>query len=129
MTTLSMTKLVVADLERAKAFYEAVCGVREAQRIKDIVDGGPITELIMEAATPGGATLVLFHYHDIPAPAPGGCILVFATDDVDAFVARAEKAGGSVMQPTTRLPEFGLTYALVRDAEGHILEPLCRHAS
>lgn len=128
MTTLSMTKLVVADLERAKTFYEFVCGVRETRRIKGVVDGGPITELIMEAHAPGGATLVLFHYHDVPPPAPGGCILVFNTDDVDAFVARAEQAGGSVMQPTTRLPEFGLTYALVRDGEGHILEPLHHHA-
>lgn len=129
MTTLAMTKLVVADLERAKTFYEAVCGVREAQRIKGVVDGGPITELIMEAATPGGATLVLFHYHEVAAPPPGACVLVFNTDDVAAFVARAEQAGGSVTQATTHLPEFGLSYALLRDPEGHVLEPLCHHGA
>lgn len=126
MTILSMTKLVVADLERAKAFYEAVCGVREVRRIQGAVGGRPITELIMEAEASGGATLVLFHEHDTPAPPPGSCVLVFETDDVDAFVARAEQAGGSVMQPTRSLPELNLSFAFVRDPEGHLLEPLRR---
>jgi predicted enzyme related to lactoylglutathione lyase len=129
MTTLMMIKLVVADLERAKSFYEAVLGVREVKRIQGVVDGGAITELIMEATTPGGAALILFHYHDVPAPAPGECMLVFDTDDVDTFVTRTIQAGGSVMQPTTHLPEFSLTYALVRDAEGHVIEPLCQRTS
>ena len=126
MTILAMTKLVVADLERAKAFYEAVCGVREVRRIKGAVGGKPITELIMQADASGGATLVLFHEHDTPAPPPGACVLVFETDDVEAFVARAEKAGGSVMQPTQRLADLGLSFAFVRDPEGHVLEPLHR---
>lgn len=127
MTHLAMTKLVVGDLDRAKAFYEAVCGVREVRRIKGAVAGRPITELIMEAQAPGGATLVLFCYHGQPAPAAGECMLVFETDDVDAFVARAEAAGGSVMQAKQALPDFGLDFAFVRDPEGHVLEPLRRY--
>jgi predicted enzyme related to lactoylglutathione lyase len=128
MTVLAMTKLVVGDVEASKAFYEAVCGVREARRIQGAVGGRAITELIMEAETPGGATLVLFHEHDTPAPAAGSCVLVFETDDVDAFLDRAVAAGGSVVQPTTNLPDFGLSYAFVKDPEGHMLEPLCRRA-
>jgi len=126
MTILAMTKLVVADLERAKRFYEAVCGVREVRRIKGAVAGRPITELIMASEAPGGATLVLFHEHDTPAPPPGACVLVFETEDVDAFVARAEKAGGSVKQPTQSLPDLGVSFAFVLDPEGHVLEPLRR---
>jgi predicted enzyme related to lactoylglutathione lyase len=126
MTILAMTKLVVGDVEASKVFYEAVCGVREVRRIRGALGGRPITELIMEAASPGGATLVLFQEHDAPAPAPGSCVLVFETDDVDAFVARAVAAGGAVQQPTTNLPDFGLSFAFVRDPEGHMLEPLCR---
>ena len=128
MTILAMTKLVVGDVEKAKAFYEAVCGVREARRIQGKVGERSITELIMEAAQPGGATLVLFQEHDTPAPKPGSSILVFETDDVDAFVQRAVAAGGAVQQPTKSLPEFGLSYAFVTDPEGHVLEPLCRKA-
>ena len=129
MTILAMTKLVVAVVEKAKAFYEAVVGVREVRRIQGAVGGKAITELIMEAEKPGGATLVLFHEHDTPAPTPGSCVLVFETDDVDAFVGRAVAAGGAVRQPTTHLPDFGLSYAFVKDPEGHILEPLCRKAA
>ena len=128
MTILAMTKLVVGDVEKAKAFYEAVCGVREARRIQGKVGDRAITELIMEAATPGGATLVLFQEHDTTPPAPGSSILVFETDDVDAFVDRAVAAGGAVQQPTKDLPDFGLSYAFVTDPEGHMLEPLCRKA-
>ena len=129
MTVLAMTKLIVGDVETSKAFYEAVCGVREVRRIQGAVGGRAITELIMEAAKPGGATLVLFHEHDTPAPPPGSCVLEFETDDVDAFVDRAVAAGGSVQQATTKLPDFGLSYAFVRDPEGHVLEPLCRQAT
>ena len=129
MTILAMTKLVVGDVDKAKAFYEAVVGVREVRRIQGKVGGRAITELIMEAEKPGGATLVLFQEHDTPAPTPGSCVLVFETDDVDAFVDRAVAAGGAVQQPTTKLPDFGLSYAFVKDPEGHILEPLCRQAA
>ena len=128
MTILAMTKLVVGDVDKAKAFYEAVCGVKEVRRIQGAVGGRAITELIMEAGKPGGATLVLFQEHGTPAPTPGSCVLVFETHDVDAFLERAVAAGGSVTQPTTNLPDFGLSYAFVKDPEGHVLEPLCRKA-
>lgn len=128
MTVLAMTKLIVADVEKAKAFYEPVCGVREVRRINAGSGASAITELIMAADKPGGATLVLFQSHGGPPPAPGSCVLVFETDDVDAFVERAVAAGGAVQTPVTRLPEMGLSYAYVRDPEGHILEPLCRKA-
>jgi predicted enzyme related to lactoylglutathione lyase len=122
MTTLMMTKLVVADVEKQKAFYEAVCGVREVRRINAGAPGHTITELIMASNEPGGATLVLYQQHDEPAPAPGSCVLVFQTDDVDAFVERATAAGATVTTPAQKLP--GLTYALLKDPEGHIVEPL-----
>lgn len=30
------------------------------------------------------------------------------------------------MQPIANLPDFGLSYAFVKDPEGRLLEPLCR---
>ena len=53
---------------------------------------------------------------------------MFNTPDVDAFVARALEAGGSLMQAPTSLPEFKLSFAFVRDNEGHVVEALQRHA-
>lgn len=126
MTALTMTKLVVGDLEGAIAFYGAVCGLAPAQRIEGAVDGRPITEVIMSSAAPAAAGLVLFTFHGAPAPPPGECMLVFDTDDLQAFVARAVEAGGSVMQPPQALPQFGLSFAFVRDSEGHIVEALQR---
>jgi predicted enzyme related to lactoylglutathione lyase len=41
-------------------------------------------------------------------------------------VVRAVAAGGSIMQPPQALPDFGLTFAFVRDPEGHIVEALQR---
>lgn len=125
MTTFTMTKLIVSDLARAKAFYEAAAGLSEARRIKGAVDGRPITELIM-AGPAGAATLVLFTFHDAPEPQTGECMLVFETDDIAAFMARAVAAGASVMQPVQSLPEFGLSFGFVRDPEGHIVEAIQR---
>ena len=126
MTAFTMTKLVVSDLEAAITFYGAVSGLAPAQRIEGAVDGRPITEVIMGSAAPAAATLVLFSYHGVPAPPPGECMLVFDTDDLEGFVARAVAAGGSIMQPPQVLPQFGLSFAFVRDPEGHIVEALQR---
>jgi predicted enzyme related to lactoylglutathione lyase len=126
MTALTMTKLVVADLEREKAFYEAVCGLKEARRINGALDGRPITELIMASDESRGGTLVLFRFHDAPTPPTDECMLVFETSDITALLRRAELAGGTVTQPIEALPDFGLSFAFVRDPEGHIVEVLQR---
>lgn len=123
LTSLVMTKLVVGDLEKAKAFYEAVCEVREVQRIQAVLNARPITELIMSSAASASPTLVLLAFDDMPPPSPlGECMLVFQTREIDSFVERAVSAGGSIMQPPKALPEHGLSFALVRDPEGHVLE-------
>jgi predicted enzyme related to lactoylglutathione lyase len=129
MTSLIMTKLVVSDLEASKRFYETVCALSESNRIDAVSDGRPITEVIMVSQTPGSAGLVLFNYRKGPAPAPGECMLVFDTDDLDGFYKRALGAGASPMEPPKSLPDLGLSYALVRDPEGHIVEAIQRHVA
>ncbi len=127
--TFAITKLVVGDLEASKAFYGRLCGLTEAQRIEGEAEGRRMTEIIMAGESRSAATLVLITYHGQPRPAPGECVLVFETGDLDAFVARAAEAGGSVTQPPRRLPEFGLSYAFVQDPEGHTIEGLQRGVS
>lgn len=123
---LAFTKLIVGDLERSAAFYRAVCGLSEQQRITGEVDGRPMTEIILGGEGASPAALILFHFHDSAAPQAGDSILGFETDDLEAFVARAVASGGSVMQPVRDLPDFGLKFAFVRDPEGHIVEALQR---
>lgn len=125
---LAITKLVVGDLEKAKAFYSDLCGLTEERRIEGEVDGRKITEIIMAGDARGGV-LVLFTFHGAPAPSPGECMLVFETRDIDAFVQRAVSAGGSIMQPVTKLPDLDLSFGFVRDPEGHIVEALQRGLS
>lgn len=126
--SLVMTKLVVADLEKAKIFYEKLCGFREGRRIEANDGDRRITEIILLSEgsdEPSG--LVLLSYHDSDVAITGECTLVFETDDVAAFVDRAVAAGGSILTPVTKVPDFGLTFALVKDPEGHTLEPLHRY--
>jgi catechol 2,3-dioxygenase-like lactoylglutathione lyase family enzyme len=124
--TFAFTKLIVGDLERSAAFYREVCGLTEQTRISGAVAGRAMTEIILAAEPPGAATLILFAFHDAPAPSPGDSILGFQTADIAAFIERAKAAGGSVVQAVTDLPEHRLKFAFVRDNEGHLVEALQR---
>jgi len=124
--TFAITKLVVGDLERAKSFYGSLCGLTEGRRIDGDFGGEKITEIIMAGENETAATLVLFTYNSAPTPAPGECMLVFETDDIESFISRAVEAGGSIMQSAQALPDLDLSFAFVRDPEGHVVEALQR---
>jgi predicted enzyme related to lactoylglutathione lyase len=124
MTTLAMTKIIVADLDRSEAFYRAVCGFDEVERIA----GPGFVEAIMRpSGNPAGAALVLLA--DGTTPPPGEAVLVFETDDVAAFAARIVAAGGEVTMPPQLYAEAGITFALFRDPEGHTLEAISRSSA
>jgi predicted enzyme related to lactoylglutathione lyase len=116
------TKLVVGDLEKSAAFYKSVCELTEMARVDAAIEGRPISEIMFNATGQGAATFVLLTYKDAPTPRAGEVILGFITQDVDAFVARARAAGGSVAQEAMRQPEHGVKVAFVRDVEGHLIE-------
>ncbi len=116
------TKLVVADLERSAAFYTAVAGLAESGRVDADIAGRKISEVLMQATTPGGPTLVLLHFHDRPSPAADEVILGFMTLDLEAFLKRTREAGGSVYEEIKSMPEHGVRVAFVKDVEGHLIE-------
>ncbi len=116
------TKLVVADLERAAAFYKAVCGITEQARVTSAIGGRPINEILFNPTSEGGATLVLLAFADAPKPAAGEVILGFMTKDLSAFVGRVHAAGGTIAQEIASQPEHGVKVAFVRDIEGHLIE-------
>ncbi|HLZ83368.1 MAG TPA: VOC family protein [Caulobacteraceae bacterium] len=122
----TFTKLIVGDLERSAAFYRDVCGLAEVNRISAESDGRALTEIILAGDPPGPATLILICYHGEPASPGGDSVLGFYTADIDAFLERLVKAGGSVTSPVKALPEAGLKYAMATDNEGHVIEPLQR---
>lgn len=119
MTKLAMTKIVVADLPRLEAFYRAVCGFDQVQHIK----GEGFAEAIMRPEGKGaGAALVL--YADGTNPPPGEAVLVFETEDVPAFSDRIVAGGGEVTHPAQTIDALGLTFAMYKDPEGHVIEAI-----
>jgi predicted enzyme related to lactoylglutathione lyase len=123
----AFTKLVVGDLDRCAAFYEAVAGVKPQARAQSAVAGRPITEIIYEPTSKGGASLVLLVFDDTPTPACGEIIVGFATADAQAFVDRALAAGGTVMEPVRDAPAHSLKVAFVADPDGHLIEVIERY--
>jgi lactoylglutathione lyase len=64
----------------------------------------------------------LLKFTDAPTSIHGEQILGFTTDDLDAFVARVEKAGGRVTDPIRTMAQMNLRVAFVEDIEGHSIE-------
>jgi len=51
----------------------------------------------------------------------GGVAVYVEVDDPVAFLEKAEKLGGKTVVPPTKLPNFGLTFALFADPAGHVV--------
>ena len=123
MTTyFGFTKLVVNDLEACAAFYTAVFGMQEQRRIRSDIAGRPIEEILFGASASGGGSFVLLHYLDVTAPSDDEVILGMWTDDIHGLFARAEAAGGSVVQEIAERPEHGVHLGFLTDVEGHLIE-------
>jgi lactoylglutathione lyase len=117
-----ITKLVVADLEKAAAFYAEVFGVKERIRVQAVITGRPVDEIVYEPTAPGSGALVLLQYADASEPACGETILGFQTDDIEGLFARGLAAGGSVAEPIYEAPEHGVRLGFLADVEGHLIE-------
>lgn len=118
----SFSKLLVDDLEKCAAFYQAVCGLVEHQRVDAAIEGRPIREITFLPTHPGGGSLTLLELLDGPKPHNDETILGFTTSDIEAFVERAKAAGGAVTDPIRAMPEHGVRVAFVEDVEGHRIE-------
>lgn len=116
------TKLNVVDLDAATAFYAAVVGLVELQRVEAVIAGRPVTEVVYRPTYAGGPMFVLARFHDAVAPATSELIMGFAAQDLDAFVARALAAGGRVLEAPREIPGAGMRVAFVADPEGHVLQ-------
>lgn len=118
----NFTKLVVGDLENSFRFYRDVCGMTEQQRVTGAIAGRAFTEIIMASKSRSASTLILLAYDDALPAVGGETILGFFTSDLAAFIERATRAGGSLMQEARAVPEMGFNVAFVRDNDGHVLE-------
>jgi predicted enzyme related to lactoylglutathione lyase len=106
-------EIPVTDMDRAMAFYTAVFGW-DLERTT--VDGYDMALLPHSDGAPG-ATGALAK-GDVYVPTVNGVILYFGVEDIDAVMARALEAGGSVLYARKAVPGVGFV-AEFKDSEGN----------
>jgi predicted enzyme related to lactoylglutathione lyase len=117
MTThaINWFEIPTTDLDRASRFYTEVLGV----------------SLKREHFAPTETDLAVFQGEEESVkgaliadarrkPAADGALVYLHAKNLDACVARVEKAGGSVLMPKTDIGDPGFI-ALVRDTEGNVV--------
>jgi predicted enzyme related to lactoylglutathione lyase len=114
--TIDWFEIFVADLERAKRFYELTLGVTLERSDYARV---PCAVFKREGGRDGvGGSLV---QDPKRAPGAGGSLVYLsATGKLDACLERVKEAGGSVMMPKTDIGEPGFI-AILRDTEGNLV--------
>lgn len=111
MAKFSVVMLVCADLERSRAFYQDVIGLRV------LADHMPRW---LEFKLSGGASLALHRRSELLAVRPGSLQLGFAVENVDKFVADAVALGVPVFQDPYDEP-FG-RIAVIGDPDGYPIQ-------
>ncbi len=121
-TQYGFAKTFVHDLDAMARFYEEVFGLIPFNRHRDQMFGRDIDEITYQSTYQGGPALTLIKYLDSEAPIAGEGVQGFITEDLDALLARAEQAGGTVTGPIRDIPDFGIRVTFVLDPEGHVNE-------
>ena len=104
----------VDDIDRARAFYEAVFGWTFEPW------GPPGFYLIHTGDETDPGVLGLMHKRQQPRSGTGlnGFECTFAVNDVDAIAAAVQANGGTITMPKSHIPTVG-TLIRVRDTEGN----------
>jgi predicted enzyme related to lactoylglutathione lyase len=100
------------DLERASKFYESVLDARLKRE-----EQGDVRMAVFphDKSQPSGALVKADGYR----PTEQGSIVYLNVDDIRPALAKVPKAGGTVLQPATKLPDQGGVFAQIRDSEGN----------
>ena len=117
---IGFVKVIVEDLEKETAFYRAVLGLEQLERIQVDDDQFAVDEIALGTGSPTGCALVLVKDFRGDVPVTKSGLLGFNTQDLDALVERVRANGGTV-----QLEPFdyeGERAAVVVDPEGQMLE-------
>ena len=110
-------EIYVADMARAKAFYENVL----AQPLAEMPSSDPQMHMVafpMAQGTPGaGGALVS---HPMRQPSGEGTLVYFSCADCAVEAGRVNAAGGTLVRPRTPIGPFGFI-ALATDTEGNAI--------
>ncbi|WP_353778015.1 VOC family protein [Winogradskyella sp. 3972H.M.0a.05] len=111
---VSWFEIPVNDMDRAKAFYEAVF----ALDINVVDFGGLLMGWFPDRGDAHGATGTLIKQESY-IPSQEGTLVYFHSEDVQNELDRVEAAGGKIYQPKTEIsPEHGFMGVFI-DCEGN----------
>ena len=109
-------EIYVQDMERAKAFYQAVF----EYQFTSLEDPDDAEMWAFPSAMENyGASGALIKMNGMPSGG-GGTLIYFGTDDCTAQESRVEKAGGRVFKPKFPVGPHGFI-SLVYDTEGNLI--------
>jgi lactoylglutathione lyase len=124
---LAYTSYSVLDRKRALDFYVGLLGMTERQRI---TPSPGVTEIVLgfdKERTPG---ILLMHRADRTTPyqiGDGFSRTIIHVSDVKAMVQRLSAAKVAIVRPPTEVADLKLTYAMVRDPDGYLIEFIETH--
>ncbi|SHJ30736.1 VOC family protein [Propionispora hippei] len=106
-------EIPVANMERARLFYEAVFGWRLT-----VIDMGPrqMAMLPSEMGFPGCSGALVKEQHFVPSYA--GSLVYFSVNDIPGILAGVVLHGGKELIPKTSIGEYGFC-AYFEDSEGN----------
>ena len=120
---LAFTSYYVLDQKRALDFYVGQLGMSERQRI---TPSPGVTEIVLgfdqDPNTPG---ILLMHRADRTTPyqiGDGFSRTIIHVSDIKAIVQKLTQAGVTIVRPPTEVASLKLTYSLVRDPDGWMIE-------
>ena len=126
--SLAYTSYYVLDQKRALDFYVGLLGMSERQRI---TPSPGLTEIVLgfdkEPNTPG---ILLMHKAERTTPytiGDGFSRTIIHVSDIKAMVQRLTQAGVKIARPPTEVASLKLTYAMVRDPDGYLIEFIETH--
>ena len=117
-------ELYVQDIDRAKAFYEAVFGTTLDPLPPPAGPDGGAPEAMELLAFPMsdqtyGAAGALVRMEGVSSGG-SGTMVYFSCEDCAAEAARAARSGGSVVRGKTSIGQYGFM-AIVKDTEGNVI--------
>ena len=120
---LAYTSYYVLDQKRALDFYVGLLGMVERQRI---TPSAGVTEIVLgfdkDPNTPG---ILLMHKADRTTPyqiGDGFSRTIIHVADIKGIVQKLTQAGVAIVRQPTEVASLKLTYALVRDPDGYMVE-------
>ena len=110
-------EIYVSDMDRAKAFSEAVLDV-ELTQLFDPTESGVDMRAFPSDMEKYGATGALAKMEGMPA-GQNSVMVYFSCDDCETEEARIEDAGGKVQRPKFSIGEYGFI-TIATDTEGNM---------